>query len=239
LSEKALKIQSLTVKYGSHTAVEGLGFEVNRGESLGLLGINGAGKTSTIRAVLGMLSYVGDISVFGEPVSGWKIFKRLGFAPEEALPPDYLNGNEYLKFVAGFRISDRLKRQEEVKRLLDIFELSPTKKIRDYSKGMKRKIVLAQAFLANPDFLILDEPLNGLDPIMIMKLREVIASYRAQGGTVLYCSHILAEVEKSCSHVVVLKRGKLVLNEAVSAVVQRFGSVEKAFAETAAEERDV
>jgi ABC-2 type transport system ATP-binding protein len=100
---------------------------------------------------------------------------------------------------------------------------------------MKKKIVLAQAFLANPEFLILDEPLNGLDPMMIMKLRDIISDYRAQGGTVLYCSHILAEVEKSCSHVVVLRTGKSVLIDSVEAVNAKYGSVEKAFAECAAE----
>ena len=238
MSEKALSIQSLSVKYGFHVAVEGLSLGLLRGESLGLLGTNGAGKTSTIRAILGMVSYRGEIEVFGHAVSGWKIFKRLGFAPEEALPPDYLDGREYLSFVAGFRDLDREKRNAEVSKWLDLFELSPKKKIRDYSKGMKKKIVLAQAFLANPDFLILDEPLNGLDPMMIMKLRDVISTYRGQGGTVLYCSHILSEVEKTCSHAAILKNGKLVLNMSIPEISREFGGVEKAFAKTAAETRD-
>lgn len=238
MSEQALQIGSLTVKYGFHTAVNEMTFALERGQSLGLLGTNGAGKTSTIRAILGMVPYQGEIRVFGEAVSGWLIFRRLGFAPEEALPPDYLDGREYLTFVAGFRIADRGKRETEVTKWLDLLELAPKKKIRDYSKGMKKKIVLAQAFLANPEFLILDEPLNGLDPMMIMKLRDILTTYRSQGGTVLYCSHILAEVEKSCSHVVILKNGKMVLNNSVSTIAQEYGGVEQAFAKMAAETRD-
>src|SRR5262249_36960575 len=101
---------------------------------------------------------------------------------------------------------------------------------RQYSKGMRRRLVLAQAFLAEPELLILDEPLNGLDPLVIIKLRERLIAYRERGGSILYSSHILTEVEKSCSDVAILHEGKLVMMAPVPQIIAEFGSVEAAFA---------
>lgn len=224
-------VKSLRVAYGFRVAVENLSLNLKRGQSLGLLGINGAGKTSTIRALLGMLRpRSGDVKVFGLRPGDRKIFRRLGFAPEDGAAPEYLSAEEYLSFVAAFRIKNRTQTKEAMGELLDWFELNPKKKIRDYSKGMKRRLILAQAFLGKPELLILDEPLNGLDPLIIIKLRERLQKYQDQGGTILYSSHILSEVEKTCSDIAILSRGQLIYRGARHEAIAEFGSVETAFA---------
>lgn len=225
------ELRNLRVAYGFRAAVDDLSLTLVKGQSLGLLGVNGAGKTSTIRALLGMLRpKKGTIQVFGHAAGNTKVFRRVGFAPEDGIPPEYLSAHEYLHFVGAFRIKDRQRRKEEVKEILEWFDLNPQKKIRDYSKGMKRRLVLAQAFLGNPELLILDEPLNGLDPLVIIKLRDRLQSYREQGGTILFSSHILAEVEKTCTDIAILSQGKLVYTGSRQNAVSEFGSIEGAFA---------
>ena len=221
----------ITYGLGRKSAVNKLDLELRGGVSLGVLGLNGAGKTSTIRALLGMLRpSCGTIRVFDKKPGSVEIFRRIGFAPEDGLPPDYLSGEEYLRFVASFKIADRKSRREEALKLLEWFELPPTKRIRDYSKGMKRRIILAQAFLGNPDLLILDEPLNGLDPIFIIRLRERIDAFRQGGGSLMVSSHILNEIEKTCSEVAILHKGDLVCRATVESLQKEFGSIETAFA---------
>ena len=202
---------------------------------MGLLGANGAGKTSTIRAILGLVRPAkGSIRVFGFAPGALKGLALLGFAPEEGCPPEYLTGKEYLVFVGRMRSKeDRKAAVQTADRLLADFELAPEKKIRDYSKGMRRRLVLAQAFVGAPKILILDEPLNGLDPLMILKLREYLSEYRKQGGSLLYSSHILSEVERTCTHVAILQEGELVLTDSMDNVVSNYGSVEGAFSKKA------
>jgi ABC-2 type transport system ATP-binding protein len=226
-----LKISDLEIRYGFRAAVEGVSLDLRRGECLGLLGVNGAGKTSTLAAVLGMLRpRRGEVSVFGGKPGTPAAFRRTGFAPEDGVPPEYLSAVEYLSFVAGLKIRDRQERRRVVPNLLDLFELPGSKKIREFSKGMKKRIVLAQAFLGSPDLLILDEPLNGLDPLIIIKLRELIDQHLKRGAAIVYSSHILTEVEKSCTRLSLLKQGKLIYSAPVDETVKEFGSVEGAFA---------
>lgn len=221
------ELQNIKVNYGRNCAVDGVSFGLNGGDSLGLLGANGAGKSTTLKAMLGMVRVqTGHISILGLKPGAVRAFESLGFAPEEGTPPEYLTGREYLSFIASMRG----RGPDEAGKLLEWFELVPTKKVRDYSKGMKRRLVLAQAFVGDPKLLILDEPLNGLDPLMIIKLRDRLNEARSRGSTVIYSSHILSEVEKSCNRVVVLDRGRLVCDSLVSKLVEEFGSVEAAFA---------
>lgn len=226
-----LEVSDLEIRYGFRTAVDGVSLRVASGECLGLLGINGAGKTSTLGAILGMLTpRRGIISVFGGRPGTPVAFRRTGFAPEDGVPPEYLSTKEYLDFVAGLKISDSKKRRGAVDELISLFDLAPRKRIREFSKGMKKRIVLAQAFLGEPELLVLDEPLNGLDPLVIIKLREVIQRHLQRGAAIIYSSHILTEVEKVCSGIALLKDGKLVYQAPVVETVKEFGSVEAAFA---------
>ncbi len=225
------QMSGVGIAYSFRFAVDDLTLDLKKGASLGLLGLNGAGKTSTIRSLLGMLKpRRGTISVLGDKPGKVRNFFRIGFAPEDGLPPDYLTGEEYLNFVGSLKIKSRNDRKAEVKALLDWFELSPKKRISEYSKGMQRKLILAQGFLGTPEFLILDEPLNGLDPIFILRLRQKLEDYLKAGGTYLLSSHILAEVEKTCHDVAILHEGKLVSRDTVENLTREFGSVENAFA---------
>jgi ABC-2 type transport system ATP-binding protein len=231
-----LKISDLEVRYGFRAAVDGVSLDLRHGECLGLLGVNGAGKTSTLAAILGMLQpRRGDIAVFGGRPGTPAAFRRTGFAPEDGVPPEYLSSEEYLSFVAGLKIRERADRRRQVSKLLELFDLPPRKKIREFSKGMKKRIVLAQAFLGKPDLLILDEPLNGLDPLIIIKLRDLIDQHIKRGAAIVYSSHILTEVEKSCTRLSLLKEGKQIYTAPVEQTVKEFGSVEAAFAAKAAE----
>ncbi len=226
-------LQAVEVRYGlrGFVAVHELNLKIEQGTSFALLGPNGAGKTSTLRLILGMLRpRKGTVSVLGGRPGSIKALEQMGFAPEEASAPDYLSAQEYLDFVAAFRIKDKRARTKEVEELQASFELPPGKRVGEFSKGMRRKLILASAFCGKPKLLVLDEPLNGLDPLFIIKLRDKIRDYVAQGGTLLFSSHILAEVEKSCTEIGILKQGKLVCAEKTSVLAERHGDVEKAFA---------
>jgi ABC-2 type transport system ATP-binding protein len=223
-------IKDLRIAYGLIKAVDNLSLRLEQGQSLALLGLNGAGKTSTIRVLLGMMKAKGgETSVLGEPAGNVSKFAEIGYAPEEATPPEFLTGDEYLDFIGGFKIKDRAARKKEVSNLLSFFELDPHKAIRAYSKGMRRRVVLAQALIGNPALLILDEPFNGLDPILIKKLRERLEDYCKKGGSLLLSSHILAEVEKICDHIAVIHKGVVKRFTKTSELVQEFGNVEEAF----------
>lgn len=226
------EISGLSVSYGNRFAVEDLNLSIREGAALALLGLNGAGKTSTIHAMLGLVRpRTGSILLFGEKHGSIHSYKRIGYVPEDVLLPDFLSAKEYLMFAGSFKIADRQALRTQVGEILEWFELSATKKIRESSKGMIRRMVLAQAFLGPPKLLILDEPLNGLDPILIMKLREYLDKYRKNGGTLFYSSHILGEVEKTCTEIVLIRSGKVVYQSSTENTIAEFGSVENAFAQ--------
>jgi len=226
-----LEVKNLEVRYGLKKAVEGVSFSIGPGESVGLLGANGAGKSSTLKALLGMLEpSQGHIQILGGRPGSFSSFEKLGFAPEEGEPPDYLTGREYLSFVSRIKKPLKTDFALAVDELLSWFELDPKKPIRECSKGMKRRITLAQAFLGEPDLVVLDEPLNGLDPLMIIKLRTRLIEQRNKGTALLYSSHILSEVEKCCSRAIILKEGNLVLDSSLESIQEEYGGIENAFA---------
>ncbi|MEZ4750774.1 MAG: ABC transporter ATP-binding protein [Bdellovibrionota bacterium] len=227
------KIDDVTIAYGwrKFVAVESLTLRLEKGGSLALLGLNGAGKTSTIRLLMGMVRpQIGQVEIFGSRPGELKALARIGFAPEDATPPEYLKGEEYLDFVASFRIKGKTARSKAVSEQMQWFEMPSNRRIRDYSKGMRRKLILAQALIGDPEMLILDEPLNGLDPLFIMKLRERVEAYLKNGGSLLLSSHILAEVEKVCTSVAIIREGKVAYTGSSASAVQQYGSIEKAFA---------
>lgn len=230
-----VEVKDLEVSYGLRKAVQGISFSISPGEKVGLLGANGAGKSSTLRAILGMQPYArGEIRVFNSKPGCMEILSRTGFAPEEGSPPDYFSGKEYLDFVQKIKVSSPNSPQV-ADELLSWFELDPNKKIREYSKGMRRRLTLAQALLGAPDLLILDEPLNGLDPLIIVKLRDWLNAQKQSKTCLIYSSHILSEVEKVCTRAIILKNGKIVLDLGLSEIISQFGSVEAAFTAKAGE----
>src|SRR5437762_13402155 len=194
-------------------ALDDLSLTIHRGEVFGLLGPNGSGKSTTIKLLLGLIFPTrGSATILGERAGSTTINARIGFLPEESYLYRFLNGEETLKFYGRlFKIpSKELKRR--VPELLDIVgldEKSRKRKLREYSKGMARRIGLAQALINNPDLILLDEPTTGLDPIGTREMKDLILSLKQQGKTVLLCSHLLADVQDVCDRITILFRGQM------------------------------
>src|SRR5205807_10043049 len=179
----------------------------------GLLGPNGSGKSTTIKLLLGLIfASKGRASVLGQPAGSTTINEKIGFLPEESYLYRFLNGEEILKFYGRLFRIPRRELNRRVPELLDIVGLdakSRKRKLREYSKGMARRIGLAQAMINNPDLILLDEPTTGLDPIGTREMKDLIVSLKEQGKTVLLCSHLLADVQDVCDRITILFRGKM------------------------------
>ncbi|RKT56680.1 alpha/beta fold hydrolase [Saccharothrix australiensis] len=208
-----LVISGLTKSYpGGLTAVRDLSFRVEHGQVLGLLGPNGAGKTTTLRMLMGLITpSEGEIRVFGHRVSpGAPVLSRVGSFVEGSGFLPHLSGLANLRLY--WAATGRPVEQAHFDEALEIAGLGDAvhRRVRTYSQGMRQRLAIAQAMLGLPDLLVLDEPANGLDPPQIHQMREVLRRYAAAGRTVLVSSHLLAEVEQTCSHVVVMHKGTLV-----------------------------
>jgi ABC-2 type transport system ATP-binding protein len=194
-------------------ALDDLNLTINRGEVFGLLGPNGSGKSTTIKLLLGLIfASRGSAHILGEPAGSTRINERIGFLPEESYLYRFLNGEETLKFYGRLFRIPRKELKRRVPELLDIVgldEKARKRKLREYSKGMARRIGLAQALINNPDLILLDEPTTGLDPIGTREMKDLILSLKKQGKTVLLCSHLLADVQDVCDRITVLFRGKM------------------------------
>ncbi len=192
-------------------AVDGLSFDVRRGEVFGLLGPNGSGKTTTVRIALGLLFPTsGAVRIFGRSPRNIEVKKRIGYMPEESHLYSYLNAQETLDFFGRlFRLSGA-ERRARVDALIDMVGLRRARRrpIGQYSKGMARRIGLAQALINDPDLLILDEPTTGLDPVGAREMKDLILTLRERGKTVFLCSHLLADVEEICDRICILYGGK-------------------------------
>ncbi|QNP63359.1 alpha/beta fold hydrolase [Streptomyces genisteinicus] len=210
-----LEITGLTKKYARSTdryAVRDLSFRVEKGQVLGLLGPNGAGKTTTLRMLMGLIRPdEGEIRVFGHAIRpGAPVLSRVGAFVEGAGFLPHLSGRENLELY--WRATGRPAGDARMEEALEIAGLGDAlaRAVRTYSQGMRQRLAIAQAMLGLPDLLILDEPTNGLDPPQIREMRDVMIRYAAGGRTVIVSSHLLSEVEQSCTHLVVMDRGQLV-----------------------------
>jgi ABC-2 type transport system ATP-binding protein len=208
--DSVIDIHGLVKTFGTTRALDGLDLEVSPGEVHGFLGPNGAGKSTTIRVLLGLLrADAGDVHLFGgDP---WKqaaeLHRRLAYVPGDVNLWPNLTGGEVIDLLARLRGGvDEVRRADLVER----FELDPTKKGRAYSKGNRQKVALVAALCSDVELLVLDEPTSGLDPIMESVFQECIDDFRNGGGTVLLSSHILAEVERLCDRVSIVREGRVV-----------------------------
>jgi ABC-2 type transport system ATP-binding protein len=194
-------------------ALVDLDLEVRRGEILGYIGPNGSGKTTTLKLLFGLLRPDrGQAFVLGEPLSsrGWR--HRVGYLPEHPYLYDYLSAEEYLDYVGrlfGFAASRRRERTRELLRTVGV-ERSASMPMKRFSKGMVQRVGIAQALVNDPELLVLDEPMSGLDPIGRRLVRDLIVEQRARGKTVLFSTHILSDAETLCDRVAVLRAGRLV-----------------------------
>ncbi|MGH3602984.1 MAG: alpha/beta fold hydrolase [Pseudonocardiaceae bacterium] len=221
-----LVVSGLTKRYpGGLTAVDDLSFRVEHGQVLGLLGPNGAGKTTVLRMLMGLVIPTGgQLRVFGHRVSaGSPVLSRVGSFVEGPGFLPHLTGAANLRLY--WAATGRPAADAGIEETLEIAGLGHAvhRRVGTYSQGMKQRLAIAQAMLGKPDLLVLDEPTNGLDPPQIYAMREVLRDFAARGATVLVSSHLLAEVEQTCSHVVVMHRGRLVAAGTVAEIVAAAG----------------
>ena len=215
----AVHVENLTKVYKDFwgrdkvRALDNLNLTIERGEVFGLLGPNGSGKSTTIKLLLGLIfPSKGTAHVLGEPAGSARINEKIGFLPEESYLYRFLNGEETLWFYGRLFKIPRKELRSRVPKLLDVVgldEKSRKRKLREYSKGMARRIGLAQALINNPDLILLDEPTTGLDPIGTREMKDLIVSLKDQGKTVLLCSHLLADVQDVCDRITILYKGQM------------------------------
>jgi len=216
-----IRTERLTKRYGKLEVVRELNLHVNKGEIYGFLGPNGAGKTTTILMLLGMVPPTsGDAFLFGQRVRGLdaEVRARIGVVPEHQSLYDEMTAWEYLAFFGQlYGVSELSSRVSE---LLDYFGLLPYRDVRlgDYSHGMRQKVSIIRALLHDPELLILDEPVMGLDPHGVRLVRDLILAERERGKTVLISSHILSEIEKTADRVGILSEGKLVAEGSIDQI---------------------
>jgi ABC-2 type transport system ATP-binding protein len=193
-------------------ALKALDLEVRRGEIFGLLGPNGSGKTTTIKLLLGLLFPTsGRALVFGKDASDVSKNERIGYLPEESYLYKFLNAEETLDFYARLFNIPAKERQERVNRLISEVKLdwARRRQLKEYSKGMTRRIGLAQALINDPELILLDEPTTGLDPMGSREMKDTILRLRDEGKTVLLCSHLLPDIQDVCDRIAILHSGEL------------------------------
>lgn len=218
-----LEVKNLTKRFRGLTAVDNVSFHIRPGEILGYLGPNGSGKSTTVKIITGLLEpSEGEVLLHGRTIVDDPIaFKaRLGYVPEEPYLYTHLSGAEYLIFVARLRSIPYQTALTRAAELLRLFQLHDARNspMATYSKGMRQRVLLAAALLHDPELLILDEPFSGLDVNAALLLRGLLEVFAAEGKMILFSSHVLEVVEKVCSRVVILYKGKVVLQDTIENV---------------------
>lgn len=208
-SSRPLFVSDLSVGYGARVVLHGINLEVNCGETYGLIGLNGVGKTTLIKAVLGLKDVIGgSVRVFGETNLDSACRHHVSFLPERFDPPWFLKGGEFVHFAAS--LYGRCVADDEIVRCCEDLALDPAalkNKVQSYSKGMRQKLGLIATILTGCDLLILDEPMSGLDPLARALVKNMLAKVKAQGRTILLSSHILADLDEICDTVTVVHDG--------------------------------
>lgn len=223
--EKILTVNNLTKKFGFLTAVKDLSFSIEKGNVYGILGPNGSGKSTTLGIVLNVVNRTGgEFSWFDGNISTHQALKKVGAIIERPNFYPYMTAIQNLKLVCKIKEvpADKIEEKLELVGLLD----RKHGKFKTYSLGMKQRLAIASALLNDPEILILDEPTNGLDPQGIHQIREIIKKIASQGTTILLASHLLDEVEKVCSHVVILRKGEKLYSGRVDGMLASYGFFE-------------
>jgi ABC-2 type transport system ATP-binding protein len=239
--ESILRINNLMAFYPARfgkkkLALDNLGLEVKKGEIFGLLGPNGAGKTTMIKAVIGLLNpQGGEISLFGNKSSAVSDRLKIGFLPEISTYYWFFTPAELLKMYGGLCGMGGAELARRIDYVLSLVGLSAEKKqlIRTFSKGMQQRMGFAQALLHNPEFLILDEPFSGLDPVGRVQIREILKELKKENKTILLSSHELSEAELICDHICIMKNGRALKSGAMEELLKELGeeTLEKYFLE--------
>lgn len=215
-----VEIKNLTKYYGKSRGIVDVSFNIEEGEIFGFIGPNGAGKSTTIRTILALIHPTsGSAKIFGKDCikDAPEIAREIGYLPSEVFYYDNMRVIDLLKYSASFYKKDCSKR---IKELADILDLDLRKKIDDLSLGNKKKVGIVQGLLHEPKLIILDEPTSGLDPLMQQKFFNLLQEENKRGATVLFSSHILGEVQKLCSRVAIIKEGRIIKLEKMSALTE-------------------
>jgi ABC-2 type transport system ATP-binding protein len=216
-----LTVEALSKSYAGIPAIQGVSFEIGRGEILGYLGPNGSGKSTTVKILTGLIEPTsGRILFDGEnirrDINGYK--RRLGYVPEEPFLYTHLSGREYLQLIGRLRQLPALNLVKKIDTLLEVFDLTPSRHMAmaSYSKGMRQKILLSAALLHDPEILVLDEPFSGLDVTASQILKGLLKALAAEGKIIFYSSHVLEVVERVCDRVVILHKSRVVAHDSVA-----------------------
>jgi len=204
-----LSVKDLSKSYGKHQVLDNVSLEIKPGELVALVGPNGSGKTTFLNAIANVINVdSGKVEILGKPNTDVSIYHKYSYMIDNTVLYTYLTGLDHLKFVSETRKLNK----EAVRKAVDTVGIKNfiTKKVKEYSLGMKQQLLFAMAILNEPEFLVLDEPFNGLDPTTIIKVRKILMQLREKGTTVFLSSHNLAEVDQMTSHIVFVKDGKFI-----------------------------
>lgn len=230
-----LRIENLTKRYGEKTAVNNLSIHIAPGEIYGFIGHNGAGKTSTLKCIVGIQDfdegeiYINSKSIKNQPIECKKLF---AYIPDNPDIYDFMTGVQYLNFVADIFEVSQQERSELIKKYADMFEISGSLNdaINSYSHGMKQKLVIISALIHSPKLIIMDEPFVGLDPKASHILKGIMRQICDDGGAIFFSTHVLEVAEKLCDRVAIIKNGNLVVSGTIDEV-KGDGSLEEVFLE--------
>jgi ABC-2 type transport system ATP-binding protein len=215
-----LQLKSLEKKFGNFTAVNKIDLTISRGELFGFLGPNGAGKTTTIKMITGLLSptfgniYFNNIDVWDEPI----LFKKkIGYIPDQPFLYDKLTGREFLLFSGGLYEIPSTKLRNKIKELIELLKIGDwiDKRTEEYSQGMKQRIVIASAFINDPELIVVDEPMIGLDPQSAFLVKKIFVEFAKSGKTIFMSTHSLNVVEEICTHVSIITKGNIIFKNSI------------------------
>jgi ABC-2 type transport system ATP-binding protein len=223
--ETIIQTTDLTKSYGKSRGIENVDITVNRGDIFGFLGPNGAGKSTTIRTLLDFIRPTsGSASIFGMDCheDTVRIKKRIGYIPGDFGLFGHMTGWKYLEYFGRVRGGYDAGAVKDLARRL---EIKPDRKMKEYSRGMRQKIAIIQAFMNNPDLIIMDEPTNGLDPLVQQTFLDMIREATGRGTTIFMSSHVLSNVDKVCNRVAIIKDGRIAAEEKVEDLRKKSGSI--------------
>ena len=235
-----IQVENTTKRFAGHTAVDHLSLSVPGGGIFGLLGPNGAGKSTTIRMIMNIITPdEGRITVLGQESASRALSDRIGFLPEERGLYKKMRVLDVLIFLAETKGVGRATGRKKAGEWLDRLGLSDwkAKKVEDLSKGMQQKVQFIGTLLHDPDLLILDEPFSGLDPVNSQVMKDVVVEAARKGKTVLFSTHIMEQAERMCDHIVIISRGRLVVNGSLAEIKREFGGRHVALTFTRNKER--
>lgn len=233
MTSTPLHVDSICKSYGNQTVLDAISFDLKPGEIFGLIGLNGAGKTTLIKILLDLTqAHSGKAEIFGEPSTRVSARRQLSYLPEKFTPSRYLKGSEHLALALSYY--NKKLDMEKARTLAAELDLNPdvlTRKVGGYSKGMGQKLGLMGAFMVDQPFMILDEPMSGLDPRARIKLKDVMLRAKSEGKTLFFSSHILSDIDEICDRIGIIHDSKLVYLGTAKEFKPTFGeqSLERAF----------